>query len=84
MRSLTGWIAQGCFALGLAGAHSSVTFAHSGHAVEVVSAQSALHYVLQPEHAAGGLVLAAAIAIGLWQLKAALRRQRQRLARVEK
>lgn len=84
MRSITSGIVQGCFAAVLVCAHSSQTFAHSGHTVEVVSAQSALHYVLQPEHAAGGLLLVAAIAIGLWQLNAALRRQRQRLARVKK
>jgi hypothetical protein len=84
MRSITAWIAQGCFAVGLACSHSSLSMAHSGHAVEVVSAQSPLHYVLQPEHAVSGLLLAAATAIGLWQLHAAHRRQRQRLARVKK
>ncbi len=84
MRSITSRIASGCIALGLAFAQSSVTLAHSGHTVEVVSAQSPLHYVLQPEHASGGVLLAAAIAIGLWQLHAALRGQRQRLARAKK
>lgn len=84
MRSITAWIAQGFFAVGLACTHSVLALAHSGHSVEVVSAQSPFHYVLQPEHAAGGLLLASATAIGLWQLHAAHRRQRQRLARVRK
>jgi hypothetical protein len=84
MRSITAWIAQGCLAVGLASTSNSLALAHSGHTVEVVSAHSPLHYMLQPEHAVGGLLLAAVTALGLWQLHAAHRRQRQRLARVKK
>ncbi len=63
---------------------ANVTLAHSGHAVEVVSEQSHLHYVLQPEHAAGWILLAVAIATGFWLTKAAGRRQLRRLVRVKK
>ena len=41
-------------------------WAHPGHVHEVVSADSAAHYVLQPEHAAAWLAVVATAGLSLW------------------
>ncbi len=55
----TAWLASYC---------AGDALAHPGHAVEVVPANSAWHYVGQPEHLAAGLLVVAVAAVCLLQL----------------
>lgn len=85
MRLLASRIGKFCVVLCGTLASSQAVQAHPGHAVEVVPNASALHYVLQPEHLGGALLLTAAVVIGVVKLLHERRRRSKRqLARVRK
>ncbi len=50
--------------------------AHPGHAVEVTAADSPMHYIVQPEHAA----IWAVLAIGTWLVVRSLQHRRHATA----
>ena len=82
MRSSTHWFGKLALAGGLLLVGCGVLQAHPGHALEIVPSDASLHYLLQPEHLGGVLLLAAAVAwsvIKMWRQRPRMKRAVVRL-----
>ena len=84
MRSTSRWMVASGLASGFATVFGNVVHAHSGHELEVVPNSSALHYVLQPEHALVWLFLMVVLAIVFQRMWLANRKKRVSLVTVDR
>ena len=84
MRAVTGWMLKSWCALGIVVSGHQTLQAHPGHALEVSSGNSPLHYVLHPEHFGGALLLGGVMFLIVMKLLYIRRRPRAELARVRR